>query len=166
MICYSCMPSGAMTSLLSKHNTYWVNTMYLQMPCLETMEYYFYFTPTGAPQNSSPAWTTQSLNNRKTRLDIPVLDRAVDSFLESGLAASTTRTYGAGIKRYSSLCEKLHTQLMPMTEPLLYWIVTHLANMIISHNTIKVYLAGIRQLHIRRVSECPPQTTCHDWIKS
>jgi len=35
-----------------------------------------------------------------TRLDVTALDRAVDSFLESGLAASTKRTYAAGIKHY------------------------------------------------------------------
>ena len=77
------------------------------------------------------------------------MDRAVDSYLDSGLAPSTIRTYEAGIKHYSVLCKHLNTLRAPTTESLLCRFVTYLANIDISHNTIKVYLAGVRQLHIR-----------------
>ena len=79
----------------------------------------------------------------------------MDGYLESGIAPSTARTYRAGIKHYLSLCEQLHTQSTPTTEPLLCRFVTYLANLNVSHNSIKVYLAGIRQLHVRRGDRMP-----------
>ena len=88
----------------------------------------------------------------------------MDSYLDSGLATSTIRTYEAGITHYSALCEQLNTQLMPSTEPLLCRFVTYLANINISHNTIKVYLVGVRQLHIRR-GEWMPSTDDMPWLK-
>ena len=79
----------------------------------------------------------------------------MDSYLDSGLAASTIRTYDAGIKHYSTFCEQLNTQITLATEPLLCRFVTYLANINIAHNSIKVYLAGVRQLHIRRGVRMP-----------
>ena len=79
-----------------------------------------------------------------------MLDRAVDGYFTSGLASLTVRTYNAGIKHYSSFCDQLNTQATPTSEPLLCRFVTHPASIKISHNTIKVYLAGVRQLHVRQ----------------
>ena len=68
---------------------------------------------------------------------------------------STIRTYQAGNKHYLTLCEHLHTPPTPTTELLLCRFVTYLADLDISHNTIKVYLAGVRQLHIRQGKTMP-----------
>ena len=58
---------------------------------------------------SPPGTAHQTSDHRTTRLDLSALDRAVDSYLDSGLAASTIRTYDAGIKHYSTFCEQLNT---------------------------------------------------------
>ena len=79
----------------------------------------------------------------------------MDSYFEAGLASSTVRTYAAGIRHYSSFCQQVHTQATPTNESILCRFVTHLANNNISHNAIRVYLAGVRQLHIRRSVRMP-----------
>jgi len=59
------------------------------------------------------------------------------------------------MKHYSELCEQVHAQLTPTSESLLCRFVTYLANQNISHSTIKVYLAGVRQLHVKRREHMP-----------
>ena len=77
------------------------------------------------------------------------------SYFDAGLAPSTARTYRAGIKKYLSFCEQLHVSPTPSTEQLLCRFITSLAKSNITHNTIKVYLAAVRQLHIQRDYKMP-----------
>ena len=53
------------------------------------------------------------------------------------------------------LCEELRSPPTPTSEQLLCRFVTSLAESKISHNTIKVYLAAVRQLHIQRGHRMP-----------
>ena len=92
---------------------------------------------------------------RSPRLDIPSVDRAVDSYFRSGLAPSTYRAYVSGIQQYIAICEQLHTEPTPTSEQLLCRFCTILANKGSSHSTIKVYLSAVRQLHVQR-SQCMP----------
>ena len=76
-------------------------------------------------------------------------------YFDSGIAPSTARTYRAGIKKYKELCEQLQASPTPTSEQLLCRFCTALANSSTSHNTIKVYLAAVRQLHLQQGYRMP-----------
>jgi len=64
----------------------------------------------------------------------------------------------ASIKHYLSLCEQLHTQLIPTMEPLLCRFVMYLANLKISHNFIKIYKVEVRRMHATNRWYATPQS--------
>ena len=107
--------------------------------------------PQASPQPQPIPRRTNEITNQGTpRLDVAVLDRAVDDYFTLGLAPSTNRTYKVGIRHYISLCEQLHTEPTPTSEHLLCRFCTVLASTGITHCTIKVYLSAVRQLHVQR----------------
>lgn len=84
------------------------------------------------------------------------MEVTVCQYFEAGLASSTRKTYGAGIKKY------LHFgTLSGITEPLqvsqqtLCYFVAYLANNGLSSSTIKTYLASIRYMLIAQ-DKAPP----------
>ena len=79
----------------------------------------------------------------------------MDLYFDAGLAQSTTRTYAAGITKYLTLCRELRITPTPTSEQLLCRFVSSLAESNTSHNTIKVYLAAVRQLHVQRGLRMP-----------
>ena len=89
-------------------------------------------------------------------MDISELDEAMGEYFDAGLAPSTSRTYSAGISKYLALCSNLSTPPTPASEQLLCRFVTYLARDNISHSTMKVYLAAVRQHHIRQGHVMPP----------
>ena len=56
------------------------------------------------------------------------------------------------------MCQQLNTSPTPATEELLCKFVAHLALNNITVSTIKVYLSGVRQLHVREGRPPPPTT--------
>ena len=86
-----------------------------------------------------------------------MLDRAVDLYFDAGLAHSTTRTCAAGIKKCLTLCQELHITPTPTSEQLLCRFVSSLAESNTSHNTIKVYLTAVRQLHVQHGHRMPSE---------
>ena len=56
------------------------------------------------------------------------------------------------------MCRQLNTSRTPATEELLCKFVAHLALNNITVSTIKVYLSGVRQLHVREGQPPPPTT--------
>ena len=84
-----------------------------------------------------------------------MLDRAVDLYFDAGLAQSITRTYAARIKKYLTLSQELCITPTPTSEQLLCRFVSSLAESNTSHNTIKVYLAAVRQLHVQHGHRMP-----------
>ena len=79
-----------------------------------------------------------------------MLNHAVERYFSAGLAASTRRTYSAGISRYLELCRILSVQPTPTSENLLCKFVAFLALHKVSTPTIKVYLSAVHQLHIQK----------------
>ena len=69
-------------------------------------------------------------------------------FYANGLAASTLSTYSAGQIRFTNFCKELKVTALPATEATLILFATYLATINISHTTIKVYLAGVRYMHV------------------
>ena len=58
------------------------------------------------------------------------------------------KTYQAGHRRYSSFCTRAQVTPLPTTEHILMLFTAHLAKEGLSHQTIKVYLSAIQNLHV------------------
>ena len=71
-----------------------------------------------------------------------------------GVAPSTRRTYNAGTSAFSEFCGKRGIPLLPASELTLRYFCTYLSKRV-SYRTIKVYLAGIRLLHLEHGFEDP-----------
>ena len=74
----------------------------------------------------------------------------------AGIANSTNGVYSAGISRYQATCNQFSIPTTPASEDTLRKFVTYLALNHVSVNIIKVYLAGVRQLHIQEGLPPPP----------
>ena len=85
------------------------------------------------------------------------MDDAVDQYFSQGLSRSSQKVYAAGIKRFRDFCLQLKTTPVPSTELTLCRFVAMLAisDNIAPYNSIKVYLAAIRQLHLREGQVAP-----------
>ena len=92
--------------------------------------------------------------------DLFTLERQCYSFLTQGLAQSTRRSCASSEAQFISLCRqlgKLHPSGLPSPadEWTLCLFVIFLARTIIKHSSIKVYLSGVRALHIDHVFPDP-----------
>ena len=77
------------------------------------------------------------------------MDKTVESYFSQGLAPSSQRVYATGIRQYTEFCQHFQLSQLPVMELHLCCFVTALANDNVSHSTIKVYLSGVRQLHLK-----------------
>jgi len=77
------------------------------------------------------------------------LEKDVQRYFENGLAAATKRTYQAGINKFVKFCNSYNVSSpLPVSQSLLCFYISHLANSGLSYNTIKTYLSAIRYLQI------------------
>ena len=77
----------------------------------------------------------------------PQLTKRLTHLQKLGVAASTRRTYQAGINYYLIFCHNCGIKPLPASELTLRYFCTELSYSV-SHNTIRVYLAGIHLFHI------------------
>ena len=73
----------------------------------------------------------------------------MDIYVGKGLAASTQRSYGSGVRRYEEFCRLAALPPLSASEKDLSRFVAHLASNGLTYRTIKVYLAGIRFARIK-----------------
>ena len=90
---------------------------------------------------------TQRVVTHKS-INIQQLQHQTQQFLTLGLASTTTATYSAGWKKFTTFCTGLRITYIPASEHTLLLFATALANHSISHGTIKVYLSAIRHMHV------------------
>ena len=84
------------------------------------------------------------------RADRSLLEKQCQAFLLNGLAPSTRRSYASAQRRFIDFCSQLgRSSPCPADEQVLCLFITHLARTI-QHRSIKVYLSGVRSLHIER----------------
>jgi len=108
------------------------------------------FTSTGGSSLYTDSVRATALTAaREARLDIVLLDNAVEQYFSQGLPTATRKVYATGIWRFIELCNQLHITPLPAHELLLCKFLSYLALNGIHHNSIKVYLAAVRQLHIQ-----------------
>ena len=95
--------------------------------------------------NYSPGLDFTSHTDRNG-LDLSHLDPALQIYLKQGLAH---RTYEAGVKHFYEFCVLVNL-LYPfsLTEKSLCYFTSFLATWDLSAQTIKVYVAAVRDLHI------------------
>ena len=80
-------------------------------------------------------------------MDLLGLEREACRLLRQGLAPSTMHSYNAGKVAYHKFCTRFYMQPLPATEDQLILFVADLAQTR-AYGTIKVYLSGVRHLHI------------------
>ena len=77
------------------------------------------------------------------------MDPAVQHFFEKGLATSTHKTYQSAIRKFTTFCSLYAINSpFPVSESLLCYFSSYLACQKLSAQTIKTYLAGIRNMQI------------------
>ena len=89
------------------------------------------------------------------------MDRASQKYFSKGLADSTQRTYSSGQRRYLRFCRESGVQAVPASERSCCLFATYLAEEGLTHKTIKVYLAGVRFLHIAESQPDPFASVLH-----
>ena len=79
------------------------------------------------------------------------MEKDVQRYFEQGLAASTRKTYQAGVNKFTAFCAMYNIiNPLPVSQSVLCLFISHLANLGLSYGTIKTYLAAIRHLHISK----------------
>ena len=81
-------------------------------------------------------------------MDLPKLDEDVDFYFNQALASSTRRSYASAQTRYLSFCSQFNIPPLPVQESDLCRFASFLANVNVSHSTIKCYLSAVRRLQI------------------
>ena len=76
------------------------------------------------------------------------LQLAAEHYFSKGLAASSTRTYTSGTKRYIQCCSACKVTPLPVTEAKLSAFVSLLAKDGLAFSTIRCYLAAVRHHQI------------------
>ena len=76
------------------------------------------------------------------------LGKSLQSYYLQGLAKSTQRTYTSAKSRFIAFCTQACTSPLPLSESVLCFYVSHLADEGLAHTTIKSYLSACRHLHI------------------
>ena len=85
-----------------------------------------------------PTTTGPNVVQFQTRLDITDLEKIVQRYFEHGLAASTRKTYKAGINKFNHFCVLFGIQNpLPVSHTVLCLFISFLANSGLSHGTIK-----------------------------
>ena len=104
------------------------------------------------------------VNEPQAGLDISRLERDVQKYFELGLAASTKKTYRAGINKFVQFCVSYNiASPLPVSQSVLCLFISHLANVGLSYGTIKTYLAAVRHLQISIICRNPDQFRCLSW---
>ena len=77
------------------------------------------------------------------------MEEAVQRYCHGALADSTRRTYQAAITRFTSFCTMFHVvDPFPVSEYILSCFSAYLADQGLAHQSIRTYLAGIRNFQL------------------
>lgn len=90
------------------------------------------------------------------RLALTSLEQQARDFMKQGIAASTQRTYSTAEKLFLDFCSRMNLLPLPANERTLILFATELAQAR-EHSSIRVYLSGVRHLHIVNGWPNPPE---------
>ena len=108
-----------------------------------------FVTPTRVSTSSTlptPPATTGGCS--RSGLDIHRLQQDIPRYYKLGSASSKWRSYNSGIRHYLAFCNQANRATVPTSESTLLLFIYYLASRNLSYPTIKVYLPGIRNLHV------------------
>ena len=94
----------------------------------------------------SPRPNSRLRTNARSRISSDPLEHRLAFLQSQDIADSTSRSYQAGIRRYSTFCASMNWQSFPATKTSLCVFAAYLADQV-SFKTIKLYLAEIRFAH-------------------
>ena len=104
-------------------------------------------SPTPDPATAGPS--SSASTSPPGRLALPQLDSLIQFYFEQGLSSSTHRTYTTGINRFNKFCTDHHINSpFPLSQSLLCYYVSYLADQGLSTGTIKVYLSALRHKQV------------------
>ncbi len=86
------------------------------------------------------------------------LDRKLHGILQAGYRPSTAKTYSSVQSRYWKFCSLYSLQALPASELTILRFIAHLTPKV-NHNSLQVYLAAVRALHVLNGFQAPPITT-------
>eukprot|EP00731_Ephydatia_muelleri_P013873 Em0007g1183a len=93
--------------------------------------------------------TGGSVTQSRTGVALDDLEGSVQLFFRQGLAESTHRTYGSGMRCFHDFCVRFSVSSpFPISEKLLCYFSVFLADEKLSFPTTKTYLAAVRDAHI------------------
>ena len=136
---------------LTSYHNFWFTASHIQGKQNTLADAYELFLLPG-----TTGFTRTTLNSQRAGhstgsesiLDIYSLDSAVQHYYSAALAASTKKTCKAAEHGYLDFCSKFSIISLPTSEATLCYFAACLGQQGISHNTIRTYLSGIRQIQI------------------
>ena len=81
-------------------------------------------------------------------LSISELDEHSKDLVNSGIRATTQKTYNSAQKSYLEFCNLYHLIPLPATEQIILWYIAYLNLKKLSPSTVHVYLSALRSLHV------------------
>ena len=107
------------------------------------------YIPTGfSVPHSSAIITTPTCGMSEARLDLCKLGNSVCKYFHEGLASSTQQSYDSAKARFINFCSSAGSYPLPLSEHLLCFYVSFLADNGLAHSSIKCYLSAARHLQI------------------
>ena len=102
------------------------------------------------PSRTEPAFNSVGLDHQcQTGLDLTSLETDVQWYFEHGLAATTRKTYQAGIKKFNNFCSTYNiANPLPVSQSLLCSYITYLAKSGLAYSSIKTYLSAVRYFQV------------------
>ena len=88
----------------------------------------------------------------------PGLDRKLHGILQGGYRPSTARTYSSVQSRFWKFCTLYHLQALPASELTILRFIAHITPKV-NRNSLQVYLAAIRALHVINGFQTPSITS-------
>ena len=109
----------------------------------------FISVPSGlSTPHSSAIITTPTCGLSEARLDLCKLGNSVRKYFHQGLASSTQRSYDSAKARFINFCSSAGSYPLSLSEHLLCFYVSFLADNGLAHSSIKCYLSAARHLQI------------------
>lgn len=108
----------------------------------------FISVPSGlSTPHSSAIITTPTCGLSEARLDLCKLGNSVRKYFHQGLASSTQRSYDSAKARFINFCSSAGSYPLSLSEHLLCFYVSFLADNGLAHSSIKCYLSAARHLY-------------------
>ena len=110
---------------------------------------FFRKVPDASKAGLSVTVPPESVGGSQHGLGLAALGPSVRRYFQEGLAPATHRSYDTAARRFGSFCERFQlVEPFPVSQTMLCSFAAHLADQGLSPQTIKTYLAGVRNMQL------------------